>query len=359
MAQIDKRTMQRQYAISWKGPFVVALSTAACGSASSSGTLAAEAASQWSRTSRQVGDAALAMPFTLPAGHHVSEPIRFWRDGRMLVTRSFTSRLPLPQMAAALAAQIDPPARLMTVPQGVLVSGRKADTWWSVHLHDTGESGSAGTIVGSRLAKVPGGSNVSAKLGESGEPQQSGEPDLSDASGPAKMPDVSGQQAQPDSANVTAAVAVRPPGPPPHWLPAGAVRHLDTRAADDTRCHIQQVLTFPMTAAALGDAFDRGLDRAGWTRDPGPRHTGMARWQRTGSTLDLVVVATEAGSGAVLHRTELRTPFNSAGAGWLANAKQTATTSAASNTAAATLAARAFALPSANSTSTESPCEQP
>lgn len=198
------------------------------------------------------------LPFSFPVGDEVSAPTRFWRDGRLLVTHTFRSASALPVVAARLSAQARATPTVMTVPDGLLMSGMHNRMWWSVHLQDANGAGAyrtQGTMVGSLM--------------------------LLDADG---------------------VTPVAPASPAlPAWMPRGGMRVLDTRAVHGDRCHIHQVLTFTATAAStLGD-FDIALDREGWVRQPGSASSPMRHWQRAGMRLELIVVPREVGSGAVLH----------------------------------------------------------
>jgi hypothetical protein len=197
------------------------------------------------------------LPFSLSAGDELSAPTRFWRDGRLLMTRTFRSRHALPVVAARLATQMNASPTLMTVPGGLLMSALHDTMWWSVHLHDAGQTGTSGTIVGSPVGLTGDGMTP-----------------------------------------------VAPESPAwPRWIPPGGMRVLDTRAVHGTRCHIHQVLTFTAPAAAtLGD-FDIVLDREGWARQPGSTGNAVRHWQRRGTSLELIVVPRDGGSGAVLHLT--------------------------------------------------------
>ncbi|WP_420226429.1 hypothetical protein [Pigmentiphaga litoralis] len=84
----------------------------------------------------------------------MSAPTRFWRDGRLLVTRTFRSASALPVVAARLSAQARATPTVMTVPDGLLMSGMHNRMWWSVHLQDANGAGAyrtQGTMVGSLM----------------------------------------------------------------------------------------------------------------------------------------------------------------------------------------------------------------
>jgi hypothetical protein len=197
------------------------------------------------------------LPFSFPAGDELSAPTRYWRDGRLLVTHTFRSRKALPVVAARLAAQMNASPTLMTVPGGLLMSSLHGTMWWSVHLHDAGQTGTSGTIVGSPLRLA----------GDGMTPVAPASPALA------------------------------------RWIPPGGMRVLDTRAIHGTRCHIHQVLTFAAPAASTLANFDIALDREGWARQPGPTANAVRHWHRKGTSLELIVVARDGGSGAVLHLT--------------------------------------------------------
>lgn len=239
------------------------------------------------------------LPFSFPVGDELSAPTHFWRDGRLVVTRTFRSRSALPVVAARLSAQMRAAPTLITVPGGLLMSGKDNSMWWSVHLQDASTSGTHGTIVGSPM-----------RVGADG------------------------------------VTPLAPASPAlPRWVPPGGMAVLDTRAVDGTRCHIHRVLTFPAPAAStLGD-FDIALDREGWVLQPGSTSTSIHHWQRAGMRLELVVVPRDGGSGAVLH---LVAPLPSA------SLPSTSLPSASSLSASST---PSFFAPSRSSLTPELPCK--
>ncbi|NYE26428.1 hypothetical protein [Pigmentiphaga litoralis] len=225
------------------------------------------------------------MPFSFAVGDDVSAPTRFWRDGRLIVTRTFRSRGALPAVAARLSAQMRGSPTLMTVPGGLLMSGRDHAMWWSVHLQDAGR---AGTYGSDSMNSTDGKNSING---------------INSTHGIHSTHSTHGTiVGSPMRLNADGVTPVAPALPAlPRWVPPGGMRVLDTRAVDGTRCHIHQVLTFTAPAAStLGD-FYMALDREGWVRQPGSTSTSIHHWQRAGVRLELVVVSRDGGSGAVLH----------------------------------------------------------
>jgi hypothetical protein len=118
----------------------------------------------------------------------------------------------------------------------------------------------------------------------------------------------------------------------------------------DARCHIHQVWIFAAPAASTLGNFDIALDREGWSRQPGSTSRAVRQWRRAGSSLEVIVVSRDGGSGAVLH---LIAPIHRA----TSPRPSFFDTSLAGKSIAGTSFARSFFGPSRSSVITEPPCK--